>query len=291
MGLHREKGSDPVPALVFSEVQRRIGLFNHLLGLMDIVAVYGDAEGYGEAAARQRLFIDKTIIINRLADVFGGFDRFFKRQSGLEYDEFFAPVTAHRAVLAAHRVQDTHGLDERNVPLNVAVYVVVGLEMVEVEHNKGKFPSVRARLQEETPELLVEETAVIRLCQFIDQRAAGGVHIFMCVDYFRECDLLFYVGVIVERRHVNADVPAKPLAQDILVLQDLLPVALCLLFGKPYLNERENDIAVVGARLLADRIEQILIVLNMVDNVAAGDLDELFIRQFFKVIDVLDVEL
>ena len=145
-----------------------------------------------------------------------------------------------------------HHFDERDVALDVAVHVVVDLEMVEVEHDERKHPPARPRQQKKPFELVVEKMPVIRFCQIIDKGAPGRVDVIARVDDLRKRDRFFDVRIIVERRDMDADVPAEFFGKEILVLEDLLPVAFRLLFGQPDLDERENQLPVIGAGFLAD---------------------------------------
>jgi len=138
-------------------------------------------------------------------------------------------------------------------------------------------------------ELFVEEVAVIRSCQVVDEGAARGIHVFVCVNDFRVNNLPLDVGIVVERRNVDAHVATQLFADEELVLEDLLPVALRLLLGKPDLDKRENDVPVIRARLLADHVERALVVLDMGFNVAAGDLDPSQVGEFLEVVEIFYV--
>ena len=61
-----------VPSRVFRLVQRGIRLLDHGDGGHDLGPVRGDAERGGEALVGKLLFIDKPIVEDGAADVFGG---------------------------------------------------------------------------------------------------------------------------------------------------------------------------------------------------------------------------
>jgi len=73
-------------------------------------------------------------------------------------------------------MEDAHGLDERQVSLNVAVEVVVqSLKWSRSRHDKRKALSRMLGGGKQFLEFLVHEMAVIRFCQFVDQRPASRV--------------------------------------------------------------------------------------------------------------------
>ena len=60
---------------------------------------------------------------------------------------------------------------------------------------------------------------------------------------------------------------------------------------QPDLYDGENEVAVIGARFLADRFEDMHVILNVIDDVAAYLLDEPAAGEVLEVINVGNVEI
>ena len=77
---------------------------------------------------------------------------------------------------------------------------------------------------------------------------------------------------------MDTHIAAQPFAEKVFMFENVAPVPLRLLLGKPDLNDGKDEVAVIGSRFLPDRFELKFIVLDMLDNITTDAFDKTTIR-------------
>ncbi len=129
--------ADLVAAGFFGGVHGRVGVVDHLFG-GHAGAVGDDADADGYPAARLAVFAGEAVGGDGPLEAEGGFAGFVLAGAAHEEEEFLAAEAAEGVAAAGEAREEVGELGEQDVALDVAVFVVVFFEVVDVEHEDGE---------------------------------------------------------------------------------------------------------------------------------------------------------